>query len=465
MDGSDQKQLSFTSAWFIVLQVVFARGYTSFMTTDGSFRIYIAIAAFVAWIILAVCSKYLWLKPFKLFVLASVLLLTAFIIQMIVIENSENVLAAPAGVRLLEFSCLALGAGSSAWWWLWVRVYDGYDAMSVFVSVLIGLTLGIFCSNLPILLLRHIPGGSLICSAIRLLLFATAALCLFIELRKTSEQDKSSTMIPSGRIGILTRGIGPTVAAFALANLALYAIAMRGEELASVGIWLVMLALLTVDAVTGFLVFRFGKAPFFQDYLCGAFVLIALILYIIYISVTGSEIQSLWMLTFIANPLLDLAIMGRISTARSRYGLWVGRFTCFAFALKELAVIAGLLLCLFVPGKTVVLLMIVLLLAFTSYFIFSQIMAIIKSERNRTNDENGGIPEHARQLALTHSLTKREREILEYLLQGSSYARIARKLFIAESTTKTHATHIYSKLGIGGRDELIDSYYIKSKNV
>lgn len=51
-------------------------------------------------------------------------------------------------------------------------------------------------------------------------------------------------------------------------------------------------------------------------------------------------------------------------------------------------------------------------------------------------------------------LTKREIEVLGYLGRGHSIIYIAEKLFISESTVRTHVKHIYNKLGIHAREEL-----------
>jgi len=54
----------------------------------------------------------------------------------------------------------------------------------------------------------------------------------------------------------------------------------------------------------------------------------------------------------------------------------------------------------------------------------------------------------------TPELTKRETEILSYLGRGHSIVYIAEKLFISESTVRTHVKHIYAKLEIHSREEL-----------
>lgn len=50
-------------------------------------------------------------------------------------------------------------------------------------------------------------------------------------------------------------------------------------------------------------------------------------------------------------------------------------------------------------------------------------------------------------------LTEREREVLALIAQGLSNPEIAARLFISESTAKTHVSHIIAKLGVTTRTE------------
>jgi two-component system, NarL family, response regulator len=51
------------------------------------------------------------------------------------------------------------------------------------------------------------------------------------------------------------------------------------------------------------------------------------------------------------------------------------------------------------------------------------------------------------------ALSKREREVLRYIVRGFQNKEIARILFIAESTVETHLGKIYRKLNVGNRTE------------
>lgn len=59
-------------------------------------------------------------------------------------------------------------------------------------------------------------------------------------------------------------------------------------------------------------------------------------------------------------------------------------------------------------------------------------------------------------LARGHRLTARETEVLELLGAGKSLSGVAAELIIAEGTAKAHTRHIYEKLGINTRQELLD---------
>jgi DNA-binding NarL/FixJ family response regulator len=64
--------------------------------------------------------------------------------------------------------------------------------------------------------------------------------------------------------------------------------------------------------------------------------------------------------------------------------------------------------------------------------------------------------EHRPQLPAT--ITRREQEVLHYLLKGLTYKQIAGHCFISVDTLNSHIRHIYSKFKVHSKAELISKY-------
>jgi DNA-binding CsgD family transcriptional regulator len=58
--------------------------------------------------------------------------------------------------------------------------------------------------------------------------------------------------------------------------------------------------------------------------------------------------------------------------------------------------------------------------------------------------------------SISEPLTSREREILLCLAEGLSNQEVANRLYLAETTIRWYNTQIYSKLGVGSRQDAID---------
>jgi DNA-binding CsgD family transcriptional regulator len=58
-------------------------------------------------------------------------------------------------------------------------------------------------------------------------------------------------------------------------------------------------------------------------------------------------------------------------------------------------------------------------------------------------------------LAAAYTLSDREEQILEYLVRGRNLETIAAEINLSRNTVKTHTEHIYHKLGVHTREELI----------
>ena len=57
------------------------------------------------------------------------------------------------------------------------------------------------------------------------------------------------------------------------------------------------------------------------------------------------------------------------------------------------------------------------------------------------------------------TLTAKEREVLELIIAGQSRKQMAIEMHVSENTVKTHVKHIYEKLGVSGRDEILALAY------
>lgn len=60
------------------------------------------------------------------------------------------------------------------------------------------------------------------------------------------------------------------------------------------------------------------------------------------------------------------------------------------------------------------------------------------------------------ELSCRYSLSPREDEILRLLVAGKSGTKIEKELLIAAGTFKAHTSHIYEKMGINNRKQLVD---------
>lgn len=75
---------------------------------------------------------------------------------------------------------------------------------------------------------------------------------------------------------------------------------------------------------------------------------------------------------------------------------------------------------------------------------FEYFQRSFKEEAHTQNEEN-----------LLSYLTSREEEVLDLLTQGNNYKAIAGKLFISETTVKTHVNNIFQKLQVNDRTQAV----------
>ena len=82
--------------------------------------------------------------------------------------------------------------------------------------------------------------------------------------------------------------------------------------------------------------------------------------------------------------------------------------------------------------------------ALTSRF-FDFFQKTFKAKEETENDSNN----------LLNELTAREEEVLALLVQGENYKDVAKKLFISETTVKTHVNNIFQKLQVNEKTQAV----------
>lgn len=84
-------------------------------------------------------------------------------------------------------------------------------------------------------------------------------------------------------------------------------------------------------------------------------------------------------------------------------------------------------------------------------------------DKEKSGKESSLAPaERREELADEYSLSPREREVFALLAQGRSRSHISKALTLSEGTVKTHISHIYAKLGVSSKQEMIDLLLAKS---
>lgn len=104
------------------------------------------------------------------------------------------------------------------------------------------------------------------------------------------------------------------------------------------------------------------------------------------------------------------------------------------------------------------------LLAYAVFFSerdIEKIEKLLKKADSLTRTQTGALVEafcdgYADIASKQYGLTPREKEILSLLIIGRSSPRIQSELFISESTVHTHIRHIYTKMSVHSRQEVID---------
>jgi DNA-binding CsgD family transcriptional regulator len=59
-----------------------------------------------------------------------------------------------------------------------------------------------------------------------------------------------------------------------------------------------------------------------------------------------------------------------------------------------------------------------------------------------------------------YGLSAREKEVVDLIVRGSSTRQISRSLYISESTVQGHLSHVFEKVGVKSRRELLKRLFL-----
>ncbi len=81
--------------------------------------------------------------------------------------------------------------------------------------------------------------------------------------------------------------------------------------------------------------------------------------------------------------------------------------------------------------------------------------AISKMIKDQIADKQSMLTSSKSNYANLELLTEREAEVLKHLCDGMNYKNVAQKLFISESTVKTHINNVFTKLKVNDRTQAV----------
>ncbi len=84
------------------------------------------------------------------------------------------------------------------------------------------------------------------------------------------------------------------------------------------------------------------------------------------------------------------------------------------------------------------------------------IFAELSGERSSAPTDFASLDDRCRAIASERGLTPRELEVMQLLAKGRTKAYIAETLYLTENTVKGHVRHIYTKLDVHSKQELLD---------
>ncbi|MDR3053519.1 MAG: helix-turn-helix transcriptional regulator [Coriobacteriales bacterium] len=449
-----QRKTSLSPFGFIVLLLLFQRTFGSFSDVTMEYLLVSVTVSALSWLALAFGHRHLKSHQGGLFLLAGVFLFAAFGIQESIFLASSflpGFLAHKAEAVVLSATCFAFGY--ALYCLLWLSAFERKEPRNSLLYIALSSGISALVAAGPPLVFGTDSVGSLISFILRLLVLTFTFVCLKKELAALPEYEEESATTASTKEVWST--VGVIVIAVIVARFIQGLIVFNETNYKEFGPLLIVIASPLIAACILVLVRQHGEKVGFTSIFYWALIMFASIMLLVPAAVADGPIGFLWVFQFASYAQFDIAFLGVLSSLRKSFGQSFFRFICLAFFAKELAFLAGRLLRGLIDPSLGSLICVIVLVGF---IVFAIVSFLIQSMRDSyEKDEPGSIPQALSvSIAEHYGLTSREEDVLLLLLEGRSYTSIGHKLFISRSTVKTHSNHIYGKLAVGSRDELLD---------
>lgn len=384
------------------------------------------------------------------FVVAFVMLGAAFFVQ-----EAFLVLVAQGihDMGVLSLSCVLFSSGYAFYCRLWMIAYEKKTLVKTLICISAASGISTIVACLPPLVVGFDLVGNICAFAVRLLVLGVSFWCLRVELARpfewTAETETESSL------GEAWDAIKLVIIAVLAARFVQGLLFMDEAAYREYGAQALLIASPLISGVVIVLARRFGSYSGFVSAFYWLLSTCALVILLVAASVLDSSIGFLWVLLFAVYSQVDVAFFGILTSMRKAFGSSFSKLVCILFCAKDLVFVCGRVMRSLVDVQMGTFICVVVLLVTVIVGIVVYLLQSVKSAHGK--DGSLSIPEAlSKSMAKRYELTPRETEVLLALLQGRSYTNIGYKLFISKSTVKTHANHIYAKIGVGSRDELIE---------
>lgn len=456
MDKSDTRNLSLSSCAYVGLVLIFTRTIGSYTHLNLDFQTPMIFTMMLAWIALMFLEG-VWERFRNAFFAGSTaLVLCALALQQaVILIGADGSLAGASQGELLTVSSVLFAVGSAVYLNLWISAWEKKepDRALAYIALASGWSAVVAC--LPPLLFGTDYVGSIVGFFIRIGMVSVSFVCLKIELAKPQEYVPDEAL--SSSLRDVLRSLGIVILAVLIARFTQGLVSIDPGNYRSQGAQLLLIASPPISVIIAFLAYKYGKSSGFISSFYLFIVIFSSVLLLVsaVVSGTGSPVESLWILQFASYAQYEIALLGALCSLRKSFGSGYYKFRCAVMASLQVAFGVGFLLHKTVATPFGNMICSILLI---SFLVFAAAVMLYRAMRDTSaqSSTKNVFDEIGRSLSERYGLSARELEVCVLLLQGRSYANISRKLFISEHTVKTHAHHIFTKMDVASRDEMIE---------